>query len=72
MKTNRRYIIPDPVKTNDFEVRWHLVEIECIEAAKKVGGWLKSMIGSKMFFNVSNAQQSGLKSLHRRRNEENG
>ena len=35
LKGNRMFIIPKPVK-DDFEVRWHVAELECLRAAKKV------------------------------------
>ena len=52
LKWNRKYIIPKPAR-GDFEVRWHVAELECIEAAKRSQKVLRGRIGKRKYVNLS-------------------
>ena len=47
-----------------------MVELECVNAAKRVQDVLRSKYGGRTFYNVSWQQQEGIQSLVRRKSED--
>ena len=63
LKGNRRFIIPGPVKNGCFELKWRNVEVECVEATKRVKGVLDKKYKDRQFYNISTQEENGLNKL---------
>ena len=67
MKFKSRYILPGPIRSKDWEVKWNSFELEALRTASEVNEKLRTLFGKKNFLNLDYVAEKGLKQVIRKK-----
>ena len=69
MKFNSRYILPGPIRTRSWEVKWRNFELEALRVGQEVNEKLQNTYGKRVYLNLDYADEKGLKQVIKKKAE---